>query len=78
LREERSRRAVATVVALARENGLRVEEPAVLDDLFSLMVHLKPTPVVARVATHMPKLRTPIADWLGLEVAGDPLRRWAP
>ena len=27
-----------------------------LNDLFSLMVHLKPAPVVARVATCMPKL----------------------
>jgi hypothetical protein len=69
LREERSQRAVAAAVALARENGLRVEEPTVLNDLFSLMVHLRPAPVVARVATCMPKLRTPIADWLGLEIA---------
>lgn len=68
-REERSRRAVAAVVALAREHGLRVEEPAELNDLFSLMVHLRPAPVVARVATCMTKLRTPIADWLGLEIA---------
>jgi len=69
LREERSRRAVAAAVALARENGLRVEEPTLLNDLFSLMVHLRPAPVVARVATCMPKLRTPIAHWLGLEIA---------
>lgn len=68
-REERSRRAVAAVVALAREHGLRVEEPAVLNDLFSLMVHLRPAPVVARVATRMPKLRTPIEDWLEREIA---------
>ena len=33
------------------------------------MVHLKPTPVVARVATRMPKLRTPIANWLDREIA---------
>ncbi len=69
LREERSRRAVAAAMALARKNGLRVGEPTVLNDLFSLMVHLKPAPVVARVATCMPKLRTPISDWLGLEIA---------
>jgi Phosphotransferase enzyme family len=68
-REERSQRAIAAVVALARENGLRVEEPVVLNDLFSLMVHLKPAPVVARVATCMPKLRTPIAPWLEREIA---------
>jgi hypothetical protein len=61
-REERSQRAVAAALALARENGLRVEEPTVLNDQFSLMVHLRPAPVVARVATYMPKLRTPIVD----------------
>ena len=56
-------------MAYARENGLRVEEPTVLNDLFSLMVHLKPAPVVARVATCMPKLRTPIEGWLEREIA---------
>src|SRR5688500_19947970 len=68
-RRERSRRAVAAAAALARENGLRVGEPTVLNDLFSLMVHLKPAPVVARVATCMPKLRTPIEGWLEREIA---------
>lgn len=69
LREERSRRAVAAAVSLARENGLRVEEPVVLNDLFSLMVHLRPSPVVARVATSMPKIRSPIGDWLEREIS---------
>ena len=32
-REERSRRAVEAAVSLAREHGLRVEEPVVLNDL---------------------------------------------
>src|SRR5829696_4288791 len=68
-RKECSQRAVAAAVALAREYGLRVGEPVVLNDLFSLMVHLRPAPVVARVATRMPRLRTPITDWLGLEIA---------
>ena len=44
-RAERSRRAVAAAVAVAREHGLRVAEPAVLNDLFSLRVHLRPAPV---------------------------------
>jgi hypothetical protein len=57
-RDERSRRAVAAVTALAG-----------LADLFSLMVHLWPAPVVARVSTCLPRLRTPIADWLGRELA---------
>jgi Phosphotransferase enzyme family len=68
-REERSQRAVAAALTLARKNGLRVGEPIVLNDLFSLMVHLRPAPVVARVATCMPKLRTPIVRWLEREIA---------
>lgn len=69
LREERSRRAVAAAVGLAHEKGIRVDEPFVLADLFSLMVHLRPAPVVARVVTCMPRLRTPIEDWLEREIA---------
>jgi hypothetical protein len=68
-REERSRRAVEAAVSLARENRLRVEEPVVHNDLFSLMVHLRPAPVVARVATCMPKVRKPISAWLKREIA---------
>ena len=73
-REERSRRAVEAAVSLARENRLRVEEPVVLNDLFSLMVHLRPAPVVARVATCMPKVRKPISAWLERK-SSDPI--WA-
>lgn len=68
-REDRSRRAVAAAVAVARDNGLQVEEPIVLADLFSVMVHLHPAPVVARVSTWTPTLRTPITDWLTRELA---------
>jgi hypothetical protein len=67
-REQRSRRAVSAAAELARSEGLRVDEPTVLADLFSLMVHLRPAPVVARVATSMPKLRSPIEDWMRLEL----------
>lgn len=67
-REQRSRRALAATVTLARRHGLRVTEPRVLNDLFSLMVHLRPAPVVARVATCMPRLRSPISDWLEREI----------
>src|SRR5918998_4333538 len=69
VREERSRRAVEAAVSLARENRLRVEEPVVLNDLLSLMVHLRPAPVVARVATCMPKVRKPVSAWLKREIA---------
>jgi hypothetical protein len=69
LREERSLRTVDAAVSLTREHGLRVEEPVVLNDLISLMVHLRPAPVVARVATYMPRLRLPLEDWLEREIA---------
>lgn len=69
LREERSRQAVAAAVATARSHGLRVEEPTVLNDLFSVMVHLRPAPVVARVPTWISRLRSPVSDWLGRELA---------
>jgi hypothetical protein len=60
---------VAAAVALARSHGLAVEEPTVLADLFSVMVHLRPAPVVARVPTWISRLRTPVGDWLAREVA---------
>jgi hypothetical protein len=69
LREERSQQAVAAAVALAHAHGLRVEEPTVLNDLFSVMVHLRPAPVVARVPTWISRLRSPVSDWLDREVA---------
>lgn len=72
LREERSQRAVAAVASVASEHGLSVEEPAVLADLFTLMVHLQPAPVVARVSICMPKLRAPIAEWHDRELAVTP------
>lgn len=55
-------------MAVAEEHGLRVGEPVVLNDLFSLMVHLAPAPVVARVATWAPVMRRPAEDWLRREV----------
>jgi len=43
-------------------------EPQVLNDLFSLMVHLKPAPVVARVATWASQLRASVVDGLRREI----------
>lgn len=50
----RTERAVAAAVAAARDLGLRVDEPRVLYDVFSVIVHLSPAPVVARVPTVLP------------------------
>jgi hypothetical protein len=60
---------VAAAVAVARAHGLGVTQPAVLADLFSVMVHLRPAPVVARVPTWVTRLRAPGAGWLDRELA---------
>lgn len=51
---ERTARAVTAAVAAGTELGLRVEEPRVLYDVFSVVVHLAPAPVVVRVPTVLP------------------------
>jgi len=45
-----TQREVDAAVEVAREHGLQVAEPIVLRDLTNLLVHLRPAPVVARVA----------------------------
>jgi hypothetical protein len=45
----RRERAVAAAVAAGRALGLTVSEAQVLYDVFSVIVHLCPAPVVARV-----------------------------
>ncbi|QUH05417.1 aminoglycoside phosphotransferase family protein [Saccharopolyspora erythraea] len=65
---EKSSRAVDAAVGLARSHGLRVEEPTVLADVVSVVVHLRPAPVVARIPTHLTELRQPMADWLRREI----------
>jgi Phosphotransferase enzyme family len=51
---ERTERAVAAASSAGRELGLRVDEPRVLYDVFSVIVHLAPSPVVVRVPTVLP------------------------
>lgn len=46
--------AVDTAVAAGRDLGLTVTDPAVLHDVFSVVVHLAPAPVVVRVPTVLP------------------------
>ena len=50
-------RAVAAAVTVARAHGVAVDDPVVLGDGVNLVVHLRPAPVVARVATYLPLLR---------------------
>ncbi|OBF25061.1 aminoglycoside phosphotransferase [Mycobacterium sp. ACS4331] len=51
----RTSRAVAAATAAATDLGLTVESPRVLHDMFSVIVHLAPSPVVARVPTVLPQ-----------------------
>jgi Phosphotransferase enzyme family len=55
-------------VSLARSHGLAVERPVVLRDLSNVLVHLRPAPVVARVATTTAAARAGGLDWLVREV----------
>ncbi|BCI55449.1 hypothetical protein NIIDNTM18_47270 [Mycolicibacterium litorale] len=50
----RTARAVTAATAAGRGLGLRVDEPRVLYDVFSVIVHLAPSPVVVRVPTVLP------------------------
>ena len=50
----RTSRAVSAATAAGRDLGLVVEEPRVLYDVFSVVVHLAPAPVVVRVPTVLP------------------------
>jgi hypothetical protein len=50
----RTSRALAAAVGAGRDLGLDVTEPKVLHDVFSVVVHLAPSPVVVRVPTVLP------------------------
>jgi hypothetical protein len=52
---ERAARAVVAATGAARDLGLTVTDPAVLYDVFSVVVHLAPAAVVARVPTVLPR-----------------------
>jgi Ser/Thr protein kinase RdoA (MazF antagonist) len=60
--------AVADAVAVGRELGLVVDDPIVLSDSLNLIVHLRPAPVVARVAvrTSIVRSHAALGDSLGL------------
>ncbi|MEM9564250.1 MAG: phosphotransferase [Actinomycetota bacterium] len=65
---ETDTQAIAAAVASAvAEIGLRVDEPAVLRAGANLVLHLRPHPVVARVATLTAEMRRNPADYLRRE-----------
>ncbi|HEX7301388.1 phosphotransferase [Lentzea sp.] len=55
----RTAAATEAAVAAGRELGLEITEGRVLYELFSVVVHLAPSPVVARVPTVLPHTTTP-------------------
>ena len=48
---------LSAAVAVARDHGLRVDDPVVLRDRLNVLIHLRPAPVVARVAGTIAKVR---------------------
>ncbi|MGW3730342.1 phosphotransferase [Streptomyces sp. NPDC000851] len=52
---DRTSAAVEAAVAAGRELGLTVTDPTMLHDVFSVVVHLAPSPVVARIPTVLPR-----------------------
>lgn len=60
---------MATAVAVARAQGLRVDDPVVLAEGYSVRVHVAPSPVVVRVPTVAATTRSPIRPWLERELA---------
>lgn len=57
---DRCQRAVTAALEAGRALGLEAESATVLHDVFSVVVHLAPTPVVARVPVVLPQGYTPL------------------
>lgn len=51
---ERTRRAAQAALDAGRAMGVQVQRPTVLHDVFSVVVHLEPAPVVARIPVVLP------------------------
>jgi hypothetical protein len=67
--DDLSRRAVAAALAVSRNLGLRSgDAPEVISDGSNVLVHLVPSPVVARVATNTALVRKPAQRWLALDL----------
>jgi hypothetical protein len=66
---DRVARAVGAAVAAARAHGLTTVDPVLLNDGANAVVHLRPAPVVARVATTTALLRPAVGRPFAREVA---------
>ncbi|MFD0364419.1 phosphotransferase family protein [Nocardia sp. GCM10030253] len=63
-----TRRVVTATTDLARRLGCRVTDPHVLSDGSNVLIHLRPAPIVARVATTSALIRPGVAAWLAREI----------
>ena len=54
---------------VAQAHGITVSTAEVIADGSNLLVHLKPAPLLARVATTSALLRRPVSAWLGRDVS---------
>jgi hypothetical protein len=61
--------AVVAALAVAREKGVRCEDPVVLREAWHVLVHLRPSPVVARVSSSIPFPEGPNPDDIARELA---------
>src|SRR5437763_436875 len=62
-------RAQRAALGVARDYGLRSTDPTILAARSNLIIHLRPAPVVARVALGTAILRPDVREWFGREVA---------
>jgi Ser/Thr protein kinase RdoA (MazF antagonist) len=60
--------ALSAAVAVAAAHGVTATDPVVLRDQLNVLVHLRPAPVVARVAGTIARVR-PGTEWLRRELA---------
>ncbi len=61
--------AVAAAVTVARQFGVRSTSPSVLADGSNVLVHLRPAPVVARVASLTALVRPGVEDWVARDIS---------
>ena len=64
-----TRAGLAAAVGVAREHGLPADDPEILSSRGNVLVHLRPAPVVARVATLTAWTRSEPFQWLARETA---------
>jgi hypothetical protein len=60
--------AIRAAVCAAARFGITSTEPVVLADGANIVVHLRPAPVVAKVAASTPEVRLRVQDWLQREL----------